>query len=234
MTHPEREQVVAGLAGLCDPGAAPSARAASVLRGLAGVVPYEAAAVTAVDRSSGRHVLVTSRGYAPATIAYLLGDFVARDPGWRRVCANPDEILSWRDVPHYRLHDGPRRWFVPAGYSEGTSVCLRDGSGATVGAIHLSVRSSELPDATRASLEVLRRPLAVLAAGYASRMTARLSEREIEILRLVAAGLSNAEIADELVVARRTVATHVEHVLVKLEARNRAQAAVLAARRGFI
>jgi DNA-binding CsgD family transcriptional regulator len=52
-----------------------------------------------------------------------------------------------------------------------------------------------------------------------------LSEREVEVLRLLAAGLSNQEIADQLVVALSTVKTHVNNIYGKLEARNRTEAA---------
>ncbi|MDH2413851.1 response regulator transcription factor [Nocardioides sp. CER19] len=61
-----------------------------------------------------------------------------------------------------------------------------------------------------------------------------LSPREAEVLRLVAQGRSNSEIADELVISVETVKTHVGTVLAKLEARDRTNAAVLAWRSGFV
>jgi DNA-binding NarL/FixJ family response regulator len=74
------------------------------------------------------------------------------------------------------------------------------------------------------------RMLAELEADDPGDPLAVLSEREREVLSLLADGLRNREIAERLVISEPTVKTHVRHVLEKLRFRNRAEAAAFAAR----
>lgn len=85
------------------------------------------------------------------------------------------------------------------------------------------------PTVTRRLIEEFARRPGKLAAD-----TSGLTERETEVLRLVARGLSNSEVAHELFVTENTVKTHVARVLMKLGVRDRVQAVVAAYESGLV
>ena len=89
------------------------------------------------------------------------------------------------------------------------------------------------PSVTRRLIEEFSRAPRVDPGAVPPRLEA-LTERELEVLRLVARGLSNAEIAGELILGENTIKTHLARVFRKLELRDRAQAVVLAYETGLV
>ncbi|MCK0117807.1 response regulator transcription factor [Isoptericola sp. S6320L] len=90
------------------------------------------------------------------------------------------------------------------------------------------------PSSTRRLLEHLVTALPTTTDGPAHQALGELTEREREVLVLMARGRSNTEIAAELFVAEATVKTHVGRVLAKLDARDRVQAVVTAYETGLV
>jgi NarL family two-component system response regulator LiaR len=108
---------------------------------------------------------------------------------------------------------------------------LKDSSsGELIGAIHNvhAGRSSLHPDIALKVIQELKKPPVNLPLTEEP-----LTVREVEVLRLVARGMSNQEIADELVVSERTVRAHISNILGKLHLANRTQAALYALRQGL-
>jgi NarL family two-component system response regulator LiaR len=118
---------------------------------------------------------------------------------------------------------------------------LRSVRAGAAGYLLKDVRPADLVEAVRR----VHRGDAVLhpsLAGMLMREVARsprchavdsLSERELEVLRLLATGASNQAIAAELVLSSKTVKTHVSSILAKLEVTDRTQAALFAVREGL-
>jgi DNA-binding NarL/FixJ family response regulator len=108
-----------------------------------------------------------------------------------------------------------------------------------IGAVRVVAAGDALlsPSITRRVIEQFARlppPGATTTTTTTTTTLAGLTDRERQVLRLVARGLSNAEIAAELVVSDATVKTHVAHLLAKLRLRDRVQAVVLAYESGLV
>ncbi len=83
--------------------------------------------------------------------------------------------------------------------------------------------------------KVLQRVRASMSLPEAGRtIRAELSDREIEVLKLIANGRDNADIAGELCISPKTVKNHISNILMKLQIQNRIQAAVYAVRSGIV
>ncbi|MEW5942193.1 MAG: response regulator transcription factor, partial [Chloroflexota bacterium] len=70
--------------------------------------------------------------------------------------------------------------------------------------------------------------------GEEAQLIAELTERELDVLRLIANGLSNTQIAEKLVISENTVKGHVSNILSKLHLADRTQVAVYAWQRGLV
>ncbi|MEV6038633.1 response regulator transcription factor [Nonomuraea sp. NPDC052116] len=136
-------------------------------------------------------------------------------------------ILTTYDLDHY----------VYAALTAGASgFLLKDVSPEHLVAAVRLVRTGDAllaPAITRRLIERFARhdePARRVAHGDLSQLT----PRELEVLRLLATGMSNAEVADRLVLSPTTVKTHVARILSKLELRDRVQAVVLAYETGLV
>jgi two-component system NarL family response regulator len=99
--------------------------------------------------------------------------------------------------------------------------------------IHAAAVNQSLISPTIAS-KVLQRVRATTEdAEMADTIRTELSDRELEVLKLIANGKDNAQIAAELVISPKTVKNHISNILMKLQIQNRIQAAVYAVRSGI-
>ncbi|MEV4058874.1 response regulator transcription factor [Nonomuraea dietziae] len=133
-----------------------------------------------------------------------------------------------------RLNGGPTRVLVLTSVSDRSDVGPAMRAGAA-GFLYKDVDPNALVQAVRAvhGGQVLLAQEAVSAMLTAEAPPVPLTDREREVLRLIAAGRSNKEIARDLSVAEKTVKTHVSNVLMKLGVQDRTQAALYAVRHGL-
>ena len=102
------------------------------------------------------------------------------------------------------------------------------------GLLHMSFADSGVVDRVREVVAASSAACSRVVGDQVALDRVHLSPREIQVLQLVARGAGNVEIAEELFVSRRTVATHLENIFVKTGTNSRVQAAVRAAKWGLI
>jgi LuxR family maltose regulon positive regulatory protein len=116
---------------------------------------------------------------------------------------------------------------------EGFIRTFVDAGVALVPHLQETARRGIVPDYVGKILAVMDKVPKIMAADQSS-LIEPLSERELEVLRLVTAGLSNREIAEKLVISPGTAKTHVHNICGKLGVRNRTEAAVRAKELGLV
>ena len=159
--------------------------------------------------------------------------------------ARPDVVLMDLNLPGMSGLEATRRILAASPESAVVVLTMLDDDGSVLAAMRAGARGYVLKEAGQEELLATIRAVAaggaVVGAAVAGRMLAaldakpapafpELTERESEVLTLMADGWDNRRIAAELGVSAKTVANHVSHILVKLQARDRVEA-VLRARR---
>jgi DNA-binding NarL/FixJ family response regulator len=207
---------------------------AMVREGFAAVLAAQPDMLVVGGAADGEEAVVAARRYHPDVV--LMDIRMPRLDGLaatRQVLAVPPDahrprvlMLTTFDLDEY-VFDALR-----AGAS---GFLLKDAPAAELVAAVRVVAAGEAllaPSVTRRLIEdyaTRARPALVRPAALDS-----LTPRELEVLRLVAKGLSNAEIAGQLVVAEQTVKTHLGRIFTKLDLRDRAQAVVVAYESGLV
>jgi DNA-binding CsgD family transcriptional regulator len=175
----------------------------------------------------GREPAPRADAFAATCAAELSRWSGRRDPGpWRHA------LQAWRRAGDPYQEAGARwrlAWALVADRSGRVEAASQLASAADAAA---KLGARPLRDALTRSAVRWRLPLS--GTGGEESLAAALSARELEVLPLLAAGRSNSEIADILLISPRTVGTHVSRILHKLGADRRAQIADLARRLGLL
>ncbi|MBI2810687.1 MAG: response regulator transcription factor [Candidatus Melainabacteria bacterium] len=148
------------------------------------------------------------------------------------------------EVPGTRVimltsHDSDRDIFAALG-AGADGYCLKEVSGAQLVMAIRAVADGVAWLAPGVASRVLRACAAASPApggetsAKANALASPLSQRELEVLKLVVDGSSNQEIADKLILSVETVKTHMRHIMEKLAVSDRTQAAVKAMREGLV
>lgn len=221
----------------------------TVLAALSEVMEYDHASLTRWDPLRRRHT--TLAGSYPDDATAYIETRLHHDPVFP-VLRSPARGGLWlRDVPRHLLAASPgfQEVLSPLGIEDGVAQCLFAADGRYVGMLNVSTRRPRrTPDPARAVVTLLTEALAAAVATHAGpppqeaaaaepaaapRRPGGLSPRELQVLAELTTGRTNREIAERLYITPRTVGTHIEHILAKLDLPNRAAAAARAAAWGI-
>lgn len=190
---------------------------------LRGSVPFTASMLSIRRRRRGPDRGLHVYGMAREHVTYTVNMFIPRSAEFRAVEENPGEIYDWQRVPGFEESTAAREYLL-RGYTQGVSLALMSDD-APVGSFHFNVSGPRLfTDAQFQAIDTARRGLQDSLRSIVRAGALALTPRELEVLHLLSHGATNGRIADLLTVSSRTVETHVERVLVKLGASNRAHA----------
>ena len=196
--------------------------------GFKAVLEATGSIVVVAEAGDGEEAIAAAEAHAP--------DVVLMDIRMPRV----DGIEATRRLPRRRVliltTFGLDEYIVEALRAGASGFLTKDAPAADLVAAVRAVAAGDAvlsPQVTRRLLDRVAGRLPP-ATGPGADGTARLTEREREVLTLVAAGLSNAEIASALVLAEPTVKSHVSNLLGKLGLRDRVQAVIWAYEHGLV
>ncbi len=197
--------------------------------GFKAVLEATGSIVVVAEAGDGEEAIAAAEAHAP--------DVVLMDIRMPRV----DGIEATRRLPRRRVliltTFGLDEYIVEALRAGASGFLTKDAPAADLVAAVRAVAAGDAvlsPQVTRRLLDRVAGRLPPATRGPAADGTARLTEREREVLTLVAAGLSNAEIASALVLAEPTVKSHVSNLLGKLGLRDRVQAVIWAYEHGLV
>ncbi|MFD7616332.1 LuxR C-terminal-related transcriptional regulator [Streptomyces sp. NPDC059802] len=221
----------------------------TVLAALSEVMEYDHASLTRWDPLRRRHT--TLAGSYPDEATAYIETRLHHDPMFS-VLRSPARGGLWlRDVPWHLLAASPgfQEVLCPLGIEDGVAQCLFAADGRYVGMLNVSTRRPRrTSDPARAVVTLLTEALAAAVGPCAGpppgeittavpavdeRRPGGLSPRELQVLAELTVGRTNREIAARLHITPRTVGTHIEHILAKLDLPNRAAAAARAAAWGI-
>lgn len=190
-------------------------------------------AITNIDPASHKARIIAQSDVPPEVADFLVSPaFLRGSAALQRQLTDVHRLNAWDDVGFPDTVEADRA-FSSSGFRNGVSLPLVSQTGALVGMVHANTTAPHFAASSREVYLGLRTAFTELVTAATALQSARLTRREKEVLRLLRDGLTNAQIALRLSVAERTVATHVEHILQKVGAGNRVEAAVWSCRVGL-